>query len=291
MSSPIRTVAIAGASGNLGPAILDQLLAADFAVTVLTRADSKSTFPSNVKVVKVDYASLDSLTSALQGQDAFVSTLSHTAITGQIRLVDAALAAGVKRFIPSEFGSDTNNALARKLPVYADKVKVQGYIEEKAKEHHGFTYTGIYTSAFFDWGLRLGLLLGKEKYDGGEQRFSVTRLETIGKAVVAVLQKPQETANRDVYVHDAVVTQNQMAKMSGKEWEAEEVSTEVAEREAYAELEKPQPDFRLALYGFIKRAIWGRGYGGEFTKVDNEMLGLGIMSEEEVQSLVKVCLY
>ena len=287
MSTQIRTVALAGASGNLGPAILNQLLAANFTVTILTRAEGKHIFPSGVKVVPVDYDSLDSLTSALEGHDAFVSTLASSAIDVQIRLIDAAIAAGVKRFIPSEFGSDTRNELARKMPVFASKVKIQEYLEKKVEENNDFTYTCIMTSAFFDWGLKVGFLLGKEMYDGGERRFSVTRLETIGKAVAAVLKKSQEMRNRDVYVHDAVVTQKQLAKMSGKKWEAEETSTEVVEKNAYAELGKAQPNFDSAMFGFIKRIIWGGKYGGEFKKVDNDLLGIRMMTEEEIEASVK----
>jgi hypothetical protein len=290
MASPIRTVAIAGASGNLGPAILSPLLAANFTVTVLTRSSStatSSTYPPTVTVRTVDYASLDSITTALRGQDALVSTLASAAIDVQIRLIDAALAAGVQRFIPSEFGSDTRNPLARKLPVYAGKVKVQDYLTEKARENEKFTYTFIYTSAFFDWCLKMGFLLGREMYDGGDRKFSTTRLSTIGKAVVGVLQHPAETRNRDVYVHEAVVTQKQLAKLSGKEWEAEEASTEVLEREAYAELGKEKPDYGKAMYGFLKRAVWGEGYGGYFGQVDNELLGIGMMNEREIEELVK----
>ena len=287
MSIPIRTVAVAGASGNLGPAILNQLLAAGFTVTALTRADSRSTFPSAVKVVPVDYDSLESLTAALKGQDALVSTLATLAIGAQIRLVDAAIAAGVKRFIPSEFGS--NNPLARRMPVFADKVKVQDYLVQKVQEpgNEGFSYTCVYNSIFFDWGLKIGFLLGKERYDGGERKFSTTRLETIGKAVAGVLKHAEETKNGDVFVHEAVVTQNQLAALSGKKWEAEDLSTDVLEREAYAELGKEQPNFASAMFGFIKRAIWGEGYGGEFTKVDNELLGISMMSEREIEQLVK----
>ena len=287
MSIPIRTVAVAGASGNLGPAILNQLLAAGFTVTALTRADSRSTFPSAVKVVPIDYDSLDSLTAALKGQDALVSTLAILALGAQIRLVDAAIAAGVKRFIPSEFGS--NNPLARRMPVFADKVKVQDYLVQKVQERgdEGFSYTCVYNSVFFDWGLKIGILLGKERYDGGERKFSTTRLETIGKAVAGVLKHAEETKNGDVFVHEAVVTQNQLAALSGKKWEAEDLSTDVLEREAYAELGKEQPNFVSAMFGFIKRAIWGEGYGGEFTKVDNELLGISMMSEREIEQLVK----
>ena len=287
MSIPIRTVAVAGASGNLGPAILNQLLAAGFTVTALTRADSRSTFPSAVKVVPVDYDSLESLTAALKGQDALVSTLAILALGAQIRLVDAAIAAGVKRFIPSEFGS--NNPLARRMPVFADKVKVHDYLVQKVQErgNEGFAYTCVYNSVFFDWGLKIGFLLGKERYDGGERKFSTTRLETIGKAVAGVLKHAEETKNRDVFVHEAVVTQDQLAALSGKKWEAEDLSTDVLETEAYAELGKEQPNFASAMFGFIKRAIWGEGYGGEFTKVDNELLGISMMSEREIEQLVK----
>jgi NmrA-like family len=287
MSIPIRTVAVAGASGNLGPAILNQLLAAGFTVTALTRADSRSTFPSAVKVVPVDYDSLDSLTAALKGQDALVSTLATLAIGAQIRLIDAAIAAGVKRFIPSEFGS--NNPLARRMPVFADKVKIQDYLVQKVQErgNEGFSHTCIYNSVFFDWGLKIGFLLGKERYDGGERKFSTTRLETIGKAVAGVLKHAEETKNKDIFVHEAVVTQNQLAALSGKKWEAEDVSTDVLEREAYAELGKEQPNFASAMFGFAKRAVWGEGYGGEFTKVDNELLGISMMSEKEIEQLVK----
>jgi NAD(P)-dependent dehydrogenase (short-subunit alcohol dehydrogenase family) len=287
MSIPIRTVAVAGASGNLGPAILNQLLAAGFTVTALTRADSRSTFPTVVKVVPVDYDSFDSLTAALKGQDALVSTLATLAIGAQIRLIDAAIAAGVKRLIPSEFGS--NNPLARRMPVFADKVKVHDYLVQKAQErgNEGFSYTCVHNSVFFDWGLKIGFLLGKERYDGGERKFSTTRLETIGKAVAGVLKHAEETKNRDVFVHEAVVTQNQLAALSGKKWEAEDLSTDVLEREAYAELGKEQPNFASAMFGFIKKAIWGEGYGGEFTKVDNELLGISMMSEREIEQLVK----
>jgi uncharacterized protein YbjT (DUF2867 family) len=287
--TPIRTVALAGAAGNLGPAILSQLLAANFTVTVLTRQQSSpSAFPPTVKVTPVDYTSLDSLTTALRGQDAVVSTLASRAIDVQTRLIDAALAAGVQRFIPSEFGSDTRNPLARKLPVYADKVKVQEYLVQKAAHSDTFTYTCIFNGAFLDWCLKAGILPGKEMYDGGDRPFSTTRTSTIGKAVVGVLQHPEETRNGYVYVHEAVVTQKQLAGLAGKDaWEAEDVRTAVLEREAYAELGKKEPDFGKAMFGFIKRAVWGEGYGGVFAKADNELLGIEMMSEQELQAVVR----
>jgi hypothetical protein len=107
---------------------------------------------------------------------------------------------------------------------------------------------------------------------------------------VSVLEHVEETRNRDVYVHDAVVTQRQLARLGGKEgWEAgaEAMRTEDVEREAYVELGKGGPDIGKAMYGFIKRAIWGEGYGCLFERVDNGVLGIGMMGEEEIRALVR----
>lgn len=297
--SGIKRVALAGASGNLGPAILTQLLKANFTVTVLTRQDSKSTFPSesNLTVVPVDYASVSSLTSALKGHDAVVSTLTTQAISVQNHLIDAAIAAGVTRFIPSEFGSDTLSPLAHKLPVYGAKIAVQEYLAKKVAEGSSLSYTFVLTGAFFDWGLQVGFLVNlKDKkvelYDGGDRPFSTTRLATIGKAVVGILQHPEQTQNRAVYVHDAVVTQNQIIAIAekklggGAKFETTAVKTADLERSSYEELGKPSPNFGVAMVNFVKRAIWGEGYGGEFEKVDNELLGIEPMSEKAVEELV-----
>lgn len=94
------------ATGNVGSGVLPELLKSNFNITVLSREGSSAVFPEGVKVVKTDY-SISSLTKALTGQDAVVSMLPIVALAEQQKVAEAALAAGVKRFIPSEFGSDT----------------------------------------------------------------------------------------------------------------------------------------------------------------------------------------
>ena len=37
---------------------------------------------------------------------------------------------------------------------------------------------------------------------------------------------------------------------------------------------------------FITAAIWGEGYGAQFDKTDNDLLGVKGLSEEEVQAIV-----
>jgi uncharacterized protein YbjT (DUF2867 family) len=74
MSSPIKNVVVAGATGNTGPTIVKTLLAAGFQVTALTRdaAKAKPLLHPNTNVVEVDYLSHDSLVAAIRGNEAVI---------------------------------------------------------------------------------------------------------------------------------------------------------------------------------------------------------------------------
>ncbi|OJJ71731.1 hypothetical protein ASPBRDRAFT_43124 [Aspergillus brasiliensis CBS 101740] len=288
-------VAIAGATGNLGPAVLKELLAAGFDVTVLTRSskDRSSTF-EGAQVAEVDYSSLDSLTKALEGQDVVVNTLGAIPRDIHLRLIDAAIAAGVQRFIPSEFGSDTTNPHAAKLPVYADKVAVQEYLRTKSAESGGkFSYTLLVNGPFLDWGLMVNFLLdltGPETvlYDGGDRKFSATTLSGVGKGVSGIIKNLDATKNRTVYIREAEVSQQQLLKLSGKQPATKSVSTSDLEKEAFAELSKPNPNPGVFVYNFLRRAIFGDGYGSLFPseKLSNDLLGVKELSEEDIKGIV-----
>ncbi|KAI4126759.1 MAG: hypothetical protein LQ347_004844, partial [Umbilicaria vellea] len=137
------------ASGNLGPSILEALVTdPHLNVSILARQESTSTYPSHIKVHKTDYSEA-SLVSAFKGQDAVVSTVSGQAIRTQTSIIDAAIKAGVKRFIPSEFGSDTANPKAVELvPVFKGKESIVNYL--KGKESDGLSWTCLCNGPFFD---------------------------------------------------------------------------------------------------------------------------------------------
>ena len=283
------------ATGNLGPAILDALLSASFQVTVLTRTSSKHDFPSSVTVKAVDYDSLESLTSAIKGQDAVVSTLGAAGIKQQLLLVESAAKAGVKRFIPSEFGSNTLNEKAGALPVFQPKVQVQNALKEHANSS-GMSYTLVCTGPFLDWGLMVGFLMNvKTKsiklYDGGDRLFSTSTLPSIGKAVAGVLNKLDATKNRAVYVQDTAITLKELLakgkKAAGPEgWTEEVVATDDVLAKAWEELKKENPNPEVFVYNFIFAAIFGEGYGSHFQKLDNELLGIQELSDDEIQAVV-----
>ncbi|KAJ6188315.1 hypothetical protein N7519_003223 [Penicillium mononematosum] len=287
-------VALAGASGNLGPAILKELLAAGFDVTVLTRRGSDNTFDSRVHVAQVDYESLDSLKAALSGQDAVVNTLNVGAIpkSTHLRLIDAAVATGVKRFIPSEFGLDTTNPLVSKSPAFGDKVSIREYLENAAQQS-SFSYSLLFNGAFLDWGLANGFLLNlagpATLFDGGDRRFSATTLSGIGKGVVGIINNLEATKNSPVYINEARVTQNELLELFGKSLETKIVQTTDMEQEAFAELVKPAPNPAIFVPKFILRAIFGEGFGSLFDseKVSNDLFGLKTLSKEELRGLIR----
>ena len=210
-------------------------------------------------------------------------------------LIEAAAKAGVKRFLPSEFGSNTLNDKARQLPVYADKIKVQDALQKEADAGR-LSYTIVLNGPFLDWGLKVGFIgsvKGKkiDLLDGGERVFSTTSLPSIGKATAAVLKHPEETKNRAVYIHDTAITLKKLATISKKAlgedgWTTDYVSIDEMYNNAWAELKKPQPNHNVFVFGFLKTGIWGEGYGAHYERNDNALLGLKELSDAELQELV-----
>jgi len=268
---------------------------AGFDVTVLSRSASNQ-LDSRVKVQIVDYRSLESLIAALDGQEALVSTLGVGVVPREIhlRLVEAAYAAGIRRFIPSEFGCDTAHPLTSQLPVFGDKIAVIQRLKELVEQGGAFSYTAVHTGPFFDWGLKNGMFINfsgptTPVYDGGDVLFSTTTLGGIGHAVAGVLKHPEETQNRHVYVSEAEVTQNQLLGLADPEQklQPQPVQTEELERQAYEAVKQPTPDLRIFAVNLIRRAIFGSKYGSLFTTIDNELLGVQRLSEPEIEGLVK----
>ncbi|TFK47419.1 NAD-P-binding protein [Heliocybe sulcata] len=149
--SGFKTIALAGA-GNIGKFIAEELLKLKASgtitsVVVLTRGSSSDNLASlekqGAKIAKVDYSSADSLTSALSGVDVVISTLGGNALTTQGPLADAAKKAGVKLFVPSEFGVVTEGRTEGVLSFKNDL--------HRKLEDIKLPYALFYTGPFADW--------------------------------------------------------------------------------------------------------------------------------------------
>jgi uncharacterized protein YbjT (DUF2867 family) len=109
-----RTVALAGATGDLGGRLLSALVRRGVDVRALVRSGVPSAVQDAVRArggtpLPVDFADAAALAGALAGAECVVSTLNGLGpviLDLQSRLLDAAGAAGVPRFIPSDFSLD-----------------------------------------------------------------------------------------------------------------------------------------------------------------------------------------
>lgn len=269
-----------------------------FNVTVVKRPSSSANFPHMVTVRTADLSSIDSVTAAFEGQDAVVSTVGTAGLPGQGVLVEAAIAANVKRFLPSDFGSDIANHKTSVLPVFKSKNAMHKALRKAAAAKPDFTYTLVCNGAFLDWGLEKNLLLNwKESkpklFDGGKNMFSATMLDSVGEAVVGILSHPEETKNRFVYVKDMDISQNRLLEIAkkvdpGKTWEEPVlIDTAELEKSSYESLARGEvtPPVMTA---FLLRAIFGPAeYGGRFNKTDNELLGIKGKTEADVEALLR----
>lgn len=240
----LTNIAIIGAAGNLGPHVLTALQnsPSNLTITMLARQSSKSTYPSspNTAIHHIpDSPTHADLVKALKGQHVLVMAYGHVPSADQIAMIDAAAEAGVQRVIPADYGSvDSSSERACKLvPLYVEKAKVRKHLQDLASKSAGkFSWTSLVCGHFFDYGLECGLLqfFPKEKragiFDGGEIKASASTLPQIGKAVVGIIAKPEETRDRMLYMQSFCVTQNQvfeaLEKAAGSKWRREELDSE-----------------------------------------------------------------
>jgi hypothetical protein len=114
-----KTILVAGATGNLGERIVKALLDKGANVRAVVRT---STNPEKiqllekmgVEVFKTDMSDVTAVSKACQGVSCVVSALAglqDVIIDTQKVLLDAAVLAGVPRFIPSDFSLDFTNLI------------------------------------------------------------------------------------------------------------------------------------------------------------------------------------
>ena len=108
------TIVLAGAAGDLGARIAKALVARGAAVRALVRHDMSAADRNRLSALGLtslpaDVADVGSVAGACEGASCVVSALNglHEAIIGrQGVLLDAAVRAGVPRFIPSDYSAD-----------------------------------------------------------------------------------------------------------------------------------------------------------------------------------------
>ncbi|KAJ5924383.1 hypothetical protein N7466_008570 [Penicillium verhagenii] len=212
----IRKVIVLGATGNVGRHVVSALLQASFSVTAGGRTlTSMSDLPPEAVKISVDYGSPESLKQAFSGQDAIIEAFNPNVAVFQEQIVQAAIDAGVRHIITPDFSSDTFNPNVEELSIFEPKLKAQRILESAA-EKHGLNWTAIITGPFFDWAIPLGVFWvnGESKevmvFGSGDQKVSMSAIDMVGRASVAVLKNPVAFLNRAAYFADYTISSNEL---------------------------------------------------------------------------------
>ncbi|GLA54131.1 hypothetical protein AnigIFM63604_011661 [Aspergillus niger] len=296
MSRQIKNVVIAGGTGNLGSHILTALVShGSFNITVLTRKTG-ATFPAGVTAKVVDFSSPAEIGLAIQGQDAVVDAILSPDPTVSIGLIDAAIGAGVYRYIAPEFTIHPKYDKTRSLPIFRGKAQIYDYLQKVANDQK-ITWTAISNGAFLDWCLRSGFLnidLIKKKIllmNDGTRVFPLTVLPVVGTAVANALAQAEKTKNMHCSIYGVQKCQNEIADLAKEAlgpdgWEVKSQDMEKAFEEALSAT--AIGNYSWTVVGdLIRYSLATPGYNGVFEQNHNDLLGVQPMSDEQVKALIK----
>lgn len=213
--------------------------------------------PTTIEHKKSDYTSA-SLLSAFAGQDLVVSTMSGGDSGLQLRIIDAAIAAGVKRFVPHEFGYDTlNDEIRKRITKYAGRGRVIDHLKKTSKANADFEWVGIATGYTLDTNLISGDLgLDMEWHSAtihgiGTEAFAASSLQRVGEVVKSVIAHWDEAKNQYIYASGVITSANEILrsaeKVTGREFTVGNYDVEECIREGEARIEKGYPDSGMFL--------------------------------------------
>lgn len=295
-------VALIGANSAIGGSILSSLAHSPSItrITVMVRSSSAPLphYPRTHPVVlPSDVPSVAELAHLLRHVDTLVCGFSPPDPAGlelQLRLADACVAAGVGRYVAGDWGSvRSDDAYVLDLfPRFANKRRVREHCIRLAEDYGAaFTWTSVATGHFFDWGLDtelLGFDVGKRTallFDEGGDKFSTTNLAQIGRAVVAILDRLEQTANQYLSVHSFCVSQAQVleaieATLGGPKFTRDRVGSRAFVRENMPNVntDKRAMELVIGVLG-IKRSNWTGS-----PLFANDLLGL---KDEDMEETVR----
>jgi NAD(P)-dependent dehydrogenase (short-subunit alcohol dehydrogenase family) len=212
-------VAVAGATGDLGTRIVKALIARQAAVRVLVRRGTplekiRTLEVLGAEIALVNFASPSTLVTACTGASCVVSALSglrDVIVEAQIDLLNAAVQAGVPRFIPSDFSIDFTS-----IPTGTNRnLDLRQEFYERANQTP-IAVTSILNGAFMDLLTdKAPIILFKQRrvvyWQNAEQRMDFTTMDdTAAYTAAAALD---DTTPRILRIAGDTVNANELASI------------------------------------------------------------------------------
>ena len=262
---------VVGATGHLGRHLVQAAGRRGDEVHVLlrpaTRRDPEKTkaLGADVVIHEGDLSDRESLVRACRAVDGVISAVGSMQVGEQHALVDAAREAGVKRFIPSDFGLDPAAAGRGSCVMFDLKAAIH-----QATREAGVPYTFVHSNGFFThWVLSLGDLtrLGGplppaqvNVYGDGNVKGAFASEGDIAAVTARALHDPA-LAGRELRLAPNLATQQELIGMwerkSGRVVERVRVSADEMDR-TIAGATAPEQGMVLVLTQ-LHRSMWVRG--------------------------------
>lgn len=246
----IKTLKIVGGTGELGPYVVRAALnsRAFDSVSILTRTSSlnsdaaKALKSDGATLVPIDdYSDRPSLVKALKDTDAVIVTLGQSpeALAAERQVLAASVEAGVKRFVPSEFGVDHSQGRLRFHAPIRNAWDDKGDVFEEVKKS-GIKWTAIVNGCFLEasFGPWFGFDLKGGVWDikgDGKQKTTFTSYVNVASSTIQALLDTR-FANRTLIIAGDVLSLNEaiaaFEKAQGKTHTKNYITTD----QAYAQL-------------------------------------------------------
>lgn len=184
-------IAVAGATGRVGSALISKLVTEPFDVVALTRTSDVERLPSGVSLATVDFDARSTLDHALRGVDRLFLAhgTSPRQVANEIALIDAAVAAGVSHIV--------------KLSVLGPPSRLHPFDWHMQIEEHLATrdvgFTVLRPSSFVDILARAGAPVAQDTWGGAAGNGSVNLIDTrdvADSAFAALLDDAHVTSQR-----------------------------------------------------------------------------------------------
>jgi len=276
-----RNILVLGA-GELGMAVMRQLAAmatVDVKITVLlreaaieTRDPARLAQLAELKALGIATLSGDiandtvsELAAQFSAFDTVVSCVGFAAGRGtQIKLTEAAIESGIKRYFPWQFGVDYDViGFGSVQDVFDEQLQVRHLLRAQQRIEWVIVSTGMFTSFLFEPAFGVVDLSKPAVHALGswDTRLTITTPEDIGLLTATILFAQPAFANQVVYVAGDTITYGQLAhaleSVFGREVERVEWTVPMLG----AELAK-QPDDQLSKY----RLVFAQGKGVAWDK-------------------------
>lgn len=264
--APFNTIALFGATGMLGSAVLKALLnppVDKYKPTVIAfmrpgKSLDKSLLQSysQLKSVEVDYPKGGAaLVDKLQGVDAIITVLNGPGVASQYAILDAAIETGVRRFYPSEYGFHQayrapGDPGARVMPLWDEKERFAIHLKlNPAVETGKIEYTFIGAGDLYDqepepfW---CPWARDQESYEvpvvgDGNAPADWSCMQDIANYVVASLSRPALSANKHLNFPSETLSQNALVELFRKYAKGRKVSVRYfSEQDAHRLVAHPE---------------------------------------------------